>query len=169
MHDIAPNGVSPHVSGKHPPRERDYLRPDEANRLIIAAGKRGRNRLRDVALIRLLYRHALRCSEARMARWSQFDLDSAGTNTFHVKRVKGSVDTTHTLDRDEVAGLRKLREATDSPYVFVSERGGPISADMVAGVVAEAAEQAGIGFHVYPTRCVIRLATCWPTRAPTRC
>jgi site-specific recombinase XerD len=63
-----------------------------------------------------------------------------GTKTFHVQRVKGSEDSTHTLDRDEVAGLRKLREAMDGPYVFVSERGGPISADMVAG----------IGFHVHP-------------------
>ena len=39
-----------------------------------------------------------------MVRRSQFDLDSAGTKTFHVKRVKGSVDSAHTLDRDEVAG-----------------------------------------------------------------
>jgi integrase len=147
MLQVASNGKSPHVPRD---REREYLRPEEANRLIIAAGKRGRNPLRDVVLIRLLYRHALRCSEARLARWSQFDLDSPGTKTFHVKRIKGSEDSTHTLDRDEVAGLRKLRDATDSPYVFVSERGGPISPDMVARVVAEAAEAAGIGFHVHP-------------------
>ena len=49
---------------------------------------------------------AMRCGAVR--RGWQFDLDSAGTKTFHVKRVKGSVDSTHTLDRDEVAGLRKL-------------------------------------------------------------
>jgi integrase len=116
----------------------------------LAAGKRGRNPLRDVVLIRLMYRHGLRCSEARLTRWSQFDLDSAGTKTFIVKRLKGSDDSNHTLDRDEVAGLRKLREVTDSPYVFVSERGGPMSADMVARVVAEAGEAAGIPFHVYP-------------------
>ncbi len=147
MRPTVSNGESPHVPRN---RERDYLRPDEANRVIVAAGKRGRNPLRDVVLIRLLYRHALRCSEARIVRWSQFDLDSAGTKTFHVKRVKGSEDSTHTLDREEVAGLRKLREVTDSPYVFTSERGGSISADMVARVVSEAAEAAGIPFHVYP-------------------
>jgi integrase len=147
MRSSASNGESPHVPRN---REREYLRPDEANRLIIAAGKRGRNPLRDVVLTRLLYRHGLRCSEARLARWSQFDLDSAGTKTFMVKRLKGSDDACHTLDRDEVAGLRKLREVADSPYVFVSERGGPMSADMVARVVAEAGEAAGIPFHVYP-------------------
>ncbi len=144
MRQSASAVVNPHVA------ERDYLRPDEVNRLIGAAGKRGRNPLRDTILLRLMYRHGLRCQEARTARWSQFDLDNPGTKTFHVRRIKGSEDSTHTLDRDEVAGLRKLRDATDSPYLFVSERGGPMSADMVARVVAEAAEQAGIGFHVHP-------------------
>jgi type 1 fimbriae regulatory protein FimB len=36
------------------------------------------------------------------------------------------------------------------PFVFVSERGGPISEDMVAGIVSEAADAAGTGFHVHP-------------------
>jgi type 1 fimbriae regulatory protein FimB/type 1 fimbriae regulatory protein FimE len=58
--------------------------------------------------------------------------------------------STHTLDRDEVAGLRKLREVTDGPHLFVSERGGPISADTVARIVTEAAQVAGIEFHVHP-------------------
>ena len=144
------NDESPHVARNPPHRERDYLRPDEANRLIAAAGKRGRNPVRDVVLLRLTYRHGLRAKEARLARWSQFDLDNPGTKTFHVQRVKGSEDSTHTLDRDEVTGLRKLRETVDGPYVFTSERGGPLSADMVARVVQEAGEAAGIGFHVHP-------------------
>jgi type 1 fimbriae regulatory protein FimB len=120
------------------------------NRMIVAAGKRGRNPLRDVVLLRLIYRHGLRAKEARLTRWPQFNLDSAGTKTFHVQRVKGSEDRPPTLGRNEVAGLRKLREASDGPFVFVSARGGPISADMVARVVTEAAEVAGIGFSVHP-------------------
>jgi integrase len=50
------------------------------SRDFVAAGKRGRNPLRDGVLLRRLYRHAVRCGEARMARWSQFDLDRAGTS-----------------------------------------------------------------------------------------
>ncbi len=42
MHQSASVVVNPHVA------ERDYLRPDEVNRLIGAAGKRGRNPLRDI-------------------------------------------------------------------------------------------------------------------------
>ena len=150
MRQSVPSGETPHVARKRLPTERDYLRPDEVNRLIVAAGKRGRNTVRDVVLLRLIYRHGLRAKEARLARWSQFDLDNPGTKTIHVQRVKGSEDSTHTLDRDEVAGLRKLREVMDGPYVFVSERGGPISADTVARIVSESAEIAGIGFHVHP-------------------
>jgi type 1 fimbriae regulatory protein FimB/type 1 fimbriae regulatory protein FimE len=132
--------------------DRDYLRPDEANRLIEAAGRIGRQPLRDQVLVRLTYRHGLRCGEARMARWADFDLDvGSSAKTFHVRRLKGSQDSTHTLDRDEVTGLRKLKAASDgAAYVFTSERGGPLSADMVARVVQRAGEAAGLGLHVHP-------------------
>jgi site-specific recombinase XerC len=44
----------------------------------------------------------------------------------------------------------RFLDAWEGPFVFVSERGGPISADMVARIVTEAAEAAVIGFHVHP-------------------
>ncbi len=127
---------------------RAYLRPEEVNAVINAAGKVGRNRLRDQVLLRLMYRHGLRASEARHVRWTDFDLDA--DRSFHVRRLKGSADSMHTLDRDELSALRKLRDATDSPFVFTSERGGPISPDMIARIVQRAAAVAGIGFHVHP-------------------
>jgi len=130
---------------------RDYLRADEANALIQAAGRVGRQRLRDQVLLRLLYRHGLRASEARDARWTDFDLTAgSGAKTFHVRRLKGSVDSVHTLDRDEVSALRKLKAESTSPFVFVSERGGPLSPDMIARVVERAGETAKLGFHVNP-------------------
>ena len=73
---------SPHV-------ERDYLRPDEANAVIDAAGRVGRQRLRDQVLLRLMYRHGLRASEAKHTKWSDFDLTpGSGPKTFHVRRLK---------------------------------------------------------------------------------
>jgi integrase len=59
---------SPHVGS----RARDYLRPDEANALIEAASKVGRRPLRDECLLRLIYRHGLRASEARDVKWTDF-------------------------------------------------------------------------------------------------
>lgn len=135
-------------TNKLPHVERDYLRPEEVNAVISAAAKVGRNGLRDQVLLRLMYRHGLRAGEAKAVRWTDFDLDHG--RTFHVRRLKGSADSTHQLDRDELAALRKMRDASDSPFVFVSERGGPISPDMIARIVARAAEVAGLGFHVHP-------------------
>ena len=112
---------SPHVVS----RGRDYLRPDEANALIEAAGKVGRQPLRDQCLLRLIYRHGLRASEARDAKWTDLDIMvGSGPKTFHVRRLKGSVDSVHTLNRDEVSALRRLRADSTSPFVFVSEQGG---------------------------------------------
>ena len=54
---------------------------------------------------------------------------------------------------------------TDRPFVFVSDRGGPISADTVARIVSEATEVAGIGFHApTPISCGTAPGTCWPVR-----
>ena len=135
---------SPHVG-------RDYLRPDEANTVIEAAGRLGRQRLRDQVLLRLMYRHGLRASEAKHAKWTDFDLTpGSGPKTFRVRRLKGSIDSVHTLDRDEVSALRKLKAGSTSPFVFVSERGGPLSPDMIARIVQRAGEVAKLGFHVHP-------------------
>ena len=96
-------------------RDRRYLRPAEVHRLIEAAGKRGRYPFRDKVLLRLVYRHGLRVSEATNMRWSQVDLEAG---VLHVARVKGSKDSTHSLDRDELKDLRKLRQQVTGLYVF---------------------------------------------------
>ena len=111
----------------------------------------GRQRLRDQVLLRLMYRHGLRASEAQHTKWADFDLTpGSGLKTFHVRRLKGSNDSVHTLDRDEVSALRKLKASSTSPCVFVSERGGPLSPDMIARIVERATEIAKLGFHVHP-------------------
>jgi type 1 fimbriae regulatory protein FimB/type 1 fimbriae regulatory protein FimE len=142
---------NPHVLRKRIARDRDYMRPNEANAIIDAAGRVGRRGLRDQVLLRLIYRHGLRASEARHTKWADFDLTpGSGPKTFHVRRLKGSVDSTHSLDREEVSALRKLQKESTSPFVFVSERGGPLSPDMIARIIQRAGEAAQLGFHVHP-------------------
>jgi type 1 fimbriae regulatory protein FimE len=46
--------------------------------------------------------------------------------------------------------LRKLEADSTSLFVLVSERGGPLSPDMIARVVEMAGEAAKLGFHVHP-------------------
>ena len=132
------------------PQVPKFLVPEEARALIDAAGRVGRQPLRDRVLVQLMYRHGLRCREARLARWDDFDLGE-GPKVFRVQRVKSGTPSLHHLDPDEVKALRKLKAASDgAAHVFVSEQGKPLSADMVARVVQRAGEAAGLGPHCHP-------------------
>jgi integrase len=83
------------VNGKVPPprvsnaarRPREYLTPEEVDRLMIAARKRigSRNPHRDATMILIAYRHGLRASELCSLRWDMLDL---AQGRFHVIRRK---------------------------------------------------------------------------------
>jgi integrase len=124
-----------------------YLRPDEANKLIAAAGQRGRYPFRDRVLVRMTYRHGLRASEAVGMRWDALDLDAG---TLQLARAKGGNTSNHTLDRDELRDLRKLRKEVQGLYVFETERGGPLSVDALQYICREAGKLAGLGDAVHP-------------------
>jgi integrase len=58
---------------------------------------------RDWLIGLLIYRHGLRVSEACDLCWDDVDLTK---RTITVRRLKGSDDSRHYLERDELAGLR---------------------------------------------------------------
>jgi type 1 fimbriae regulatory protein FimB/type 1 fimbriae regulatory protein FimE len=126
--------------------KRLYLRPDEANAVITAAGKVGRQGFRDRVMLRLIYRHGLRVSEACGLRWQQLDLNRSTIQG----RAKMGDDSTHTMDRDELRDLRKLKADASGLYVFESERGGPMDPCSVQRICQRAGEAAGLGFKVHP-------------------
>lgn len=143
-------------SGKFPPRKppngtvrpREYLTFEEIHRLMRSARRTGRHGHRDATLILISYRHALRVSEAVALRWDQLDLSHG---RLHVQRLKQGVPSVHPLRGPEIRSLRRLqRESTASPYVFVSERGGPLSDSGVRKIVARAGVRAGLEFPVHP-------------------
>ena len=81
-------------------------------------------------------------------RWDQLDLDQG---LLHVRRVKHGVPSTHPLTGTEIRALRKLKRlAGASPYVFLSERKGPLTDSSVRKMIAHAGEVAALGFPVYP-------------------
>jgi integrase len=128
-------------------RDREYLLEAEVTAMMKAARK-GRWGYRDAALILMGYRHGLRISELISLRWQQVEFE---TGHLHVKRAKGSNPSTHPLAGDELRALRQLqRKNPDSPYIFISERGGPITADGARKMIRKAGEVAGLQFPVHP-------------------
>lgn len=129
-------------------RHREYLTPEEVGRLLKAAGTVGRCGHRDATLILIAYRHALRVSELCALRWSQVDLRQG---LLHVVRRKGGTNSTHPLHGPELRALRRLQaDQGSNPYVFVTERGTPLSTSGVRKIVARAGELAKIGIPIHP-------------------
>ena len=115
---------------------------------MAAAGKVGRHGPRDQTLILVAYRHGLRVGELVSLRWDQVDLRQGH---LHVNRLKHGLPSTHPLRGPELRALRRLqRDYPASPYVFGSERRGPMTAANVRKLVARAGVKAKIAFPVHP-------------------
>lgn len=122
--------------------EREYLRPDEVEALIKAARHVGRHRVRDAAMILLMFRHGLRSAELVALKWSNVDLKGG---YIEITRVKHGHDSVHPLRSPELRALRQLqRDYPDTQYVFVSEHKAPLSTRSIRHIVARAGKLAGI-------------------------
>lgn len=129
-------------------RGREYLTVHEIESLRKAARNAGRYGQRDDTLILIMFRHALRVSEAISLKWEQVDLK---IGLLHVRRIKNGIPSTHPLRGLELRALRQLkRDTSNSAYIFMSERGAPLTARTVRNIVARADVVAEIGFTVHP-------------------
>ena len=132
-------------------RVREHLTASEIDKLFKAL-KANRHGERDWLIGLLIYRHGLRVSEACDLRWDDIDL---AKRTIVVRRLKGSTDSVHYLERDELAGLKRLqREGAKSAYVFVNERGQPFGRMGIGRMIERAGEAAKLPFplHVHMLR-----------------
>jgi integrase len=140
-------------------RTREHLTKDEVERLIETA-KTNRYGQRDALMILLTFRHGLRAAEICDLRWEQVDFKTA---TLHVRRVKNGTPATHPLTGREMRALRKHhRDSEQSPFVFVSERGAPLTAPGFSRMVERAAVEANLGIkahaHMLRHACGYKLA-----------
>lgn len=153
---VTPSAVNGTVDKYLPPRRRRYselrsrehLLESEVEKLIKTAAD-SRYGFRDGVMILLGYRHGLRVSELVNLRWDQIDFDRG---EIHVRRVKGSLPSTHPLSGRELRALRRLKREQQpaSPYVFVSERGSPFTTAGFRKTMARLGEKAKLGFPVHP-------------------
>jgi integrase len=129
-------------------RTREYLTPAEVEKLLKASAQVGRHGARDRTLILLAYRHGLRVSELVTLRWEQIDFKAG---SIHVNRLKNGTASTHPLRGVELRALRALRkDHPDSPYVFVTEREGPMTPATARKLITRAGELAKLPFPIHP-------------------
>src|SRR5262249_8885474 len=127
-------------------RTREHLMIDEVERLIEAA-KDNRYGHRDALMVLVAFRHGLRAGEVVDLRWDQIDFKGA---TLHVRRLKNGTSSTHPLTGRELRALRRhQRESAKSPFVFVSERGAPLTAPGFSRMVERAAASAKLGIKAH--------------------
>ncbi len=118
---------------------------------LLDALKQNRHGRRDWLIGLLIYRHGLRVSEACDLRWDDIDL---AKRTIIVRRLKGSIDSSHLLERDELTGLKRLNREQEtacqsSSYVFVNERGQPFGRRGIGRMIERAGEAAAFPFRVH--------------------
>jgi site-specific recombinase XerD len=132
-------------------RARDFLMDGEIDRLLAAARK-GRHGTRDHLLLLMMYRHGLRVSEAIDLRLADLNLEAA---RLWVRRLKNGLSVEQPIAGDELRALRRhIGGRNDNlPWLFVSERGGPLTRQAVSHLIAQAAERAGLpGIHPHMLR-----------------
>lgn len=129
-------------------RSREYLTESELEQLM-AAVKGNRYAHRDATMILVAYRHGLRVSELTDLRWEQVDFATAA---LAVRRIKRGTPSTHPILGDELRALRRLQREQEpkSPFMFVTERGGPFTAAGVARMLERAGNEAGLPFKAHP-------------------
>ena len=127
-------------------RPREYLKEPEIERLMDAA-RQNRWGHRDATAILMAYRHGLRASELVGLRWDDLDL---AHGRLHVRRSKGGETAVHPIGGKEMRALRRLqRETVRSVYVFISERGAPLSVAGYQRMVARAGKVAKFPFLIH--------------------
>jgi len=149
---IVPTNIKQTVAARRRPnsvyRTREYLTETEIEKLLDAT-KGNRYGHRDATMILVAFRHGLRAAELVGLRWDQVDFEGG---VLHVARNKRGTPSTHPVTGRELRALRRLkREAkTQSPFVFVSERGSPFSVAGFQKLVARAGIAAGFEFQLHP-------------------
>jgi type 1 fimbriae regulatory protein FimB len=143
------------IQSKIQRRQREYLTPDEVEKLLTACKASSRNPVRDYAILLLMYRHGLRVSELCQLKLSDINLELA---EIYVHRLKGSDGGPHPLFNGETGAIRawlaeraEMNVPADCETLFVSERRQPMSRFTINVMIDKVATVAGLeGLDIHP-------------------
>ncbi|MDD9967963.1 MAG: tyrosine-type recombinase/integrase [Myxococcales bacterium] len=132
-------------------RDKDFLDEPEVQKLLDAA-KKGRHRVRDHLLLLMMYRHGLRVSEAIALKVKDVNLRQS---RLWVQRLKNGLSVEQPMPGDELRAVKRYLRERDSklPWLFLSERGQPMTRQAVNYIVSAVAARAGLeGVHPHTLR-----------------
>ena len=125
---------------KREKKNRNYLTPEEYNRLLAAAG----GHPRDFCILTLFLQTGIRISELCELRLTDIDLSA---NTLTVRIGKGMAARTIELEKKGVRSLKtwlSLREDTPFDYLFLNRDGEPLKEWGVRDLLEKYCKAAGI-------------------------
>jgi len=143
---------------------RKYLTNNEVEKILGIIGG-SRQSARDACLIYMCYVHGFRASELCRLRLEDIDLTERIIN---VKRLKNGFSTIHPLVLREITLLqywltdREQWRGKESPWLFLSRKGGPLSRQHFHELLKQYGREAGIAViphpHMLRHSCGYRLA-----------
>lgn len=133
-------------------KQRKFLTRFEVN-AILKQAKEGRYPERDYCMFLMCFLHGFRVSELCNLTLSDIDLES---RILYVRRLKGGLSTTQPIIDEEYEALcnwLKSREnwrESDSEWVFLSQKTGPISRQQVYGLLRRLGKKANVSISPHP-------------------
>lgn len=140
-------------------RSKDFLSDVEIKQLL-SASKKTRYPKRNYLLLLMMYRHGLRVSEAISLKKSDVNIKES---RIWIDRLKNGLSVEHPISGDELRAINRYFQSRkdDLPWLFVSERGLPLTRQAVnylINTVAIKAELENVHPHTLRHSCGFYLA-----------
>lgn len=128
-------------------RKKDFL-SDLEIKSLLEASKKSRHPKRNYLLLLMIYRHGLRVSEAINIKMSDLNVKES---RIWVNRLKSGLSVEHPISGDELRALKRYFSSRKDnlPWLFVNERGTPLTRQAVNYIVSTTAKRAELE-NVHP-------------------